>query len=201
MAVRTAGAGTAEQLVFAYNFGKTLAAMHMKAIRLFHFFHVNATVLRIEVSVLGVLAQNIPTGFPWACVALVIWQYMGPVGGYVSAGRGFIAKGIQSQTIVRIAGDRKRLEACERLLRHYLPQLYEDDGELDATTNAVTATFLAKTGELLCGQQDLEDDKGKKILARLECYIRRTLPADIGRPEECLLSMTQAVLHKEAADS
>ena len=62
MAVRTAGAWTAEQLVFAYNFGKTLAAMHMKAIRLFHFFHVNATVLRIEVSFLGVLAQNIPLG-------------------------------------------------------------------------------------------------------------------------------------------
>ena len=122
-------------------------------------------------------------------------------GGLVSAGRGFIAKGIQSGTINRLASDRARLEACESLLRYYLPQLYDNDDELDAATNVVAGTFLSKTGEFLCCQQGVEDDKSKKILAKLEMYVRKAMPAEIGLPEACLLPLTQTLLHKEAADS
>ena len=115
------GAWTDDQLVYAYNFSKKLAELHIKAIRLFHFYHVNASILRIEVSFLGVLADNMPTGCEWVSVALVVSQYMTypNKGGYVAVGNTFVAKGINNQTIDRLTKDRARLEACGRFLRYY----------------------------------------------------------------------------------
>ena len=199
MSVATAGAWTRSHLVFVYNFAKGLGDEHMRAIRLFHFFHVNATVLRIEVDFFGVLADAaLP---PWVAVALLVCQYMtdpNTKGGYISTGTGVIAKGVHKSHVQKIAEEPERAKVCQQLIQHYLDDLYTED--LNAAVNSTVGAFLCKVGRLLLATQDLQDKEGQKKLAKMEVQLRQTLSSDVQLPEGLVMSGSQAVIDSMAAD-
>jgi len=102
MKTRSAGNFSADQHVFCYNFAMTLGPPHKRCIIHFHFMSINATVLRIDVSYFGVIAEELGAENPWAKVVLVVLQYMtdpDEPNGYVATGSGFIARGVSTRVL------------------------------------------------------------------------------------------------------
>ena len=203
MQLRTAGSWGEEDIVWVYNFAKTMAPPHMKCIRLFHFFHVNATLLRIDVSFFGTLADMVPLQFPWCRVALLVSQYMTDLsknGASRKVGGKILAQGLTNDKVRKLGQDVERLSACEDLLRHYFNSTFEGHGEASSDPSpcviAAAGTVLTKMGELLCSLVDLSAEKGQKALAKIEHYFRKQLPTNDAVPD-VLLESTRALLRAQ----
>ena len=203
MQLRTAGSWGQEDIVWVYNFARTMAPSHMECIRLFHFFHVNATLLRIDVSFFGTLAEHVPLQFPWCRVALLVSQYMTDLsknGASRKVGGKILAQGLTNDKVRKLGQDVERLSACEDLLRHYFNSTFAGHGEASSDPPpcviAAAGTVLTKMGELLCSPVDLSLEKGQKALAKIEHYFRKQLPTNDAVPD-VMLESTRALLRAQ----
>ena len=168
---KTAGSWGEDDLVWAFNFARSISETQLKCLQSFHFFHVNATVLRIEVAFFACLAECLALEYPWCRIALVVYQYMTPPDrpqSFVASGRGLIAKGVTHQSVEKLGKDAGKLAAGEALMRHYLEDVFRHEaGDVSAATNAVTGTVLTKMGEFLVGSIDCQSEKGRRALAKI----------------------------------
>jgi len=176
----TAGSWNERDCIQTVNVAKRFSREHMVAVQKFHFYYVNATVLRVATDFIGSF-QSFPDTAQWCVVAMICTQYLSSEDTLTPTGRGFLAESIPKAKVKAIAKEGEKLQAVEALLKHMLLRTHQLS-ECDLTPSLLKAAgqTLKRAGTLLLKPWSQDEETNVKAMTEIEFkFARETYKDDV----------------------